>query len=114
MNNIKTTRTSGTSSSLNDFDLNLKEKSKSSLNFHERNPAIGDNVLIGPQYIGRIVTIPEADICLIQFDYLLGINGSMSVYGQPGDHYLYAKLKNFEWDEIKKFWRYEQIIKLNI
>ncbi len=36
----------------------------------------------------------------------------MSVYGQPGDHYLYAKLKHFEWDEIKKFWRYEQIIKL--
>ncbi len=49
--------------------------------------------------------MPEPEICLIQFDYLLGINGSMGNYGQPGDHYLYANLKYFEWDEIKKFWR---------
>ena len=66
-------------------------------------------MLIGPQCIGRIVTIPETDICLVQFDYLLGINGSMSVYGQPGDHYLYANLKHFEWDEAKKFWRHNLI-----
>jgi hypothetical protein len=66
---------------------------------------IGDHLLIGPQSMSRIVTIPQANICLIQFDYLLGLNGSMSNFGQSGDHFLYANMDFFEWDEVKRFWR---------
>jgi hypothetical protein len=66
---------------------------------------IGDHLLIGPQSMSRIVTIPQANICLIQFDYLLGLNGSMSNFGNTGDHFLYANLDYFEWDDGKKFWR---------
>jgi hypothetical protein len=43
--------------------------------------AIGDRILTAPQKIGRIITLPETDVAMIQFDHVLAINGSMIANG---------------------------------
>ena len=39
---------------------------------------LGDKVLLGPQNIARIISIPEADIALVQMDVVPGKNARQS------------------------------------
>ncbi|CAF4735283.1 unnamed protein product, partial [Rotaria sp. Silwood2] len=48
--------------------------------------AIGDRILTAPQTFGRIVTIPDGDIAMIQLDHILAVNGSMIRNGSLNDH----------------------------
>jgi hypothetical protein len=67
--------------------------------------AIGDRILTAPQTFGRIITIPDADIAMVQFDHILAVNGSMIVNGSLNDHTNYVSMNNFEWDASHEYWR---------
>ncbi|CAF1263136.1 unnamed protein product [Adineta steineri] len=71
----------------------------------QRAPGIGDRILTGPQKSGRIVTLPESDVALIQFDHILAINGSMISNGSFSDHTNYVNMTNFEWDGPHEYWK---------
>ncbi|CAF3750615.1 unnamed protein product [Rotaria sp. Silwood1] len=70
-----------------------------------RIPTIGDRILTAPQTFGRIVTIPDGDIAMIQFDHILAVNGSMIKNGSLNDHTNYVSMNNFEWDASHDYWR---------
>ncbi|CAF1548017.1 unnamed protein product, partial [Didymodactylos carnosus] len=70
-----------------------------------RIPAIGDRILTGPQSFGRIVTLPDAEIAMIQLDNILATNGAMVSNGGLPDSINYVNMNNFEWDGIRDFWR---------
>ncbi|CAF2647567.1 unnamed protein product [Rotaria sp. Silwood2] len=67
--------------------------------------AIGDRILTAPQTFGRIVTIPDGDIAMIQLDHILAVNGSMIRNGSLNDHTNYVSMNNFEWDTSRDYWR---------
>ncbi|CAF0835886.1 unnamed protein product [Adineta ricciae] len=73
-------------------------------NIH-RVPAIADRILTAPQRFGRIITIPETDVALVQFDHVLAINGSMIANGSFNDHSNYVNTNNFEWDAVHEYWK---------
>lgn len=66
---------------------------------------IGDRILTGPQSFGRIITLPDAEIAMIQLDHVLAVNGSMINSGSSGDHTQYVNLNAFEWDLIHEYWK---------
>ncbi|CAF1149162.1 unnamed protein product [Rotaria sordida] len=70
-----------------------------------RIPTIGDRILTAPQTFARIVTIPDGDIAMIQFDHILAVNGSMIKNGSLNDHTNYVSMNNFEWDASHDYWR---------
>jgi hypothetical protein len=67
--------------------------------------AIGDRILTAPQKIGRIITLPETDVAMIQFDHVLAINGSMIANGSFNDNTNYVSMNNFEWDGSHEYWK---------
>jgi hypothetical protein len=67
--------------------------------------AIGDRILTAPQSFGRIVTLPDAEIAMIQLDHVLAINGAMISNGSLTDHTNYVNIGNFQWDPIHEYWR---------
>lgn len=67
--------------------------------------AIGDRILAGPQSFGRIVTLPDADLAMVQLDHVLAVNGSMVSHGTLSDHTTYVTINNFEWNPAQEYWR---------
>ncbi len=67
--------------------------------------AIGDRILTTPQSFGRIITLPDAELALIQLDHVLAINGAMISTGTLTDHTNYVDIKNFEWDPQHEYWK---------
>jgi hypothetical protein len=67
--------------------------------------AIGDRILTAPQTFGRIITLPEADVAMVQFDNILAVNGSMITNGSLNDHTSHVSMNNFEWDAIHEYWK---------
>ncbi|UJR26452.1 hypothetical protein I4U23_007782 [Adineta vaga] len=67
--------------------------------------SIGDRVLTAPQSIGRVVTIPDADIAMIQFDHILSVHGAMVSNGSLSDHTSYVHLSDFQWDATHEYWK---------
>ena len=51
------------------------------------------------------MTIPSADIAMIQLDHILALNGSMITHGSLNDHTNYVSMNNFEWDAARDYWR---------
>ncbi|CAF0761761.1 unnamed protein product [Adineta ricciae] len=70
-----------------------------------RVPNIGDRVLTAPQRIGRIVTIPDTEIAMVQFDHILSAYGAMVSNGSLSDHTNYIHLSDFEWDIVHEYWK---------
>lgn len=68
-------------------------------------PAIGDRILIGPQNSGRIVTLPDAEIAMIQLDNIVHVNGAMISNGGLTDHTRYVNVNDFEWDSQHEYWK---------
>ncbi len=66
---------------------------------------IGDRILTAPQSSRRIVTLPDAEIAMIQLDYVLGSNGAMISNGTLTDHTHYVNMSNFEWDYQHEYWK---------
>ncbi|XP_074640976.1 uncharacterized protein LOC141898782 [Tubulanus polymorphus] len=69
-------------------------------------PDIGDSVLLGPQNIGRIITIPETYLAQVQMDVIPVANGAMvSNVKDSDEHYVYIDLRKVEWDHKLFYWR---------
>ncbi|CAF4102206.1 unnamed protein product [Rotaria sp. Silwood2] len=70
-----------------------------------RVPAIGDRILTAPQSFGRIVTLPDTEIAMIQLDHILAVNGAMISSSSASDHTTYVNMNNFEWDPSHEYWK---------
>ena len=66
---------------------------------------IGDRVLTAPQSVGRIVTLPDSEIAMIQFDHILSLRGAMVSTGSLSDHTNYIHMSDFEWDASHEYWK---------
>ncbi|CAF0950787.1 unnamed protein product [Rotaria sordida] len=82
----------------------LSPKSSQRANVN-RVPAIGDRILTAPQSFGRIVTLPDTEIAMIQLDHILALNGAMVSNGSANDHTTYVNMNNFEWDPSHEYWK---------
>jgi len=67
--------------------------------------AIGDRILTAPQTFARIVTLPEGDLAMVQFENILAVNGSMISNGSLNDNTSYVSMNNFEWDLTHEYWK---------
>ncbi|CAF4134840.1 unnamed protein product [Rotaria socialis] len=70
-----------------------------------RTPAIGDRILTGPQSFGRIITLPDTEIAMIQLDHVLALNGAMISSSSSVDHTQYVNMSSFEWDTSHEYWK---------
>ena len=58
------------------------------------------------QNIGRIISMPESDIVLVQMDVVPAETGAMvSNSRNPEEHYTYINLKQVYWDAHGGYWR---------
>ncbi len=51
------------------------------------------------------MTLPDAEIALIQLDHVLAVNGAMISNGTLTDHTHYVNMTNFEWDSQHEYWK---------
>lgn len=67
---------------------------------------LGDKILLGPQTLGRIISIPESDIVLVQMDVIPSETGAMISNTKNADeHYTYINLDQVYWDNLRGYWR---------
>ncbi|XP_064625626.1 uncharacterized protein LOC135486618 isoform X2 [Lineus longissimus] len=87
-------------------DRKRVQSSKTTKQELSKPPDIGDRLLLGPQNVGRIVSLPELDIALVQMDVIPTANGSMvSTVKNSDEHFTYVDLKHVRWDPQSGFWR---------
>jgi hypothetical protein len=67
--------------------------------------AIGDRILVAPQSLGRIVTLSDVDLAMVQLDDVLAVNGAMNSSGTLAEHTTYVTIKNFEWNPVQEHWK---------
>jgi hypothetical protein len=67
--------------------------------------AIGDRILTAPQSFGRIITIPDNEIAMVQLDHVLTVNGAMTSTGSLIDHTNYVNMSDFQWDLSHEYWK---------
>ncbi len=51
------------------------------------------------------MTLPDAEIAMIQLDHVLAINGAMISNGTLTDHTNYVNMSHFEWDPQHEYWK---------
>ncbi|UJR22622.1 hypothetical protein I4U23_025663 [Adineta vaga] len=102
---VETNKVENENSSRRQQEQNLLSPKQPTRTNTHRVPAIGDRILTAPQRCGRIITIPEADVALVQYDHILAINGSMIANGSFNDHSNYVSTNNFEWDAAHEYWK---------
>ena len=83
------------------FSFHMTSERTSSASFS----AIGDRILAAPQTFARIITIPDADVAMVQFDNILAVNGSMISNGSLNDNTNYVSMNHFEWDAVHEYWK---------
>ena len=69
-------------------------------------PGLGDEVLLGPQNMGRIISIPETNVCLVQMDQVPADSGAMvSNNIDVDEHFAYVDLEALIFDQANNYWR---------
>ncbi|XP_041357106.1 uncharacterized protein LOC121374191 [Gigantopelta aegis] len=72
----------------------------------KRFPHLGDAVLLGPQTIGKIISLPQPFLALVGMDTVPVPNGAMEFrLKDSGDHYTYLNMEQFEWSTHCCRWR---------
>lgn len=66
---------------------------------------LGERVLLGPQNIGRVISVPESDIVLVQMDEVPAETGAMVSSHDPEEHYTYLDMQHLYWDFLGNYWR---------
>lgn len=51
------------------------------------------------------MTLPDAEIAMIQLDHVLAVNGAMISNGTLTDHTQYVNISHFEWDSQHEYWK---------
>ena len=60
--------------------------------------ASGDRIMTAPHTFGRIVTIPDGDIAMVQLDQTLSVNGTANTTD-------YVSMTHFQWDSTQQCWK---------
>eukprot|EP00105_Crassostrea_gigas_P046399 XP_019930547.1 PREDICTED: uncharacterized protein LOC105347423 isoform X7 [Crassostrea gigas] len=69
-------------------------------------PHLGDPLLLGPQTLGKIVSLPQPFVALVAMDSVPVANGAMeSKLKASEDHYTYVNMEQLMWDEALSFWK---------
>lgn len=72
----------------------------------ERFPRLGDSLLLGPQTLGKIVSLPQPFVALVAMDSVPAANGAMqSKLKSSEDHYTYINMDQLLWDQNMHFWK---------
>ncbi|CAC5387832.1 unnamed protein product [Mytilus coruscus] len=72
----------------------------------ERFPKLGDSLLLGPQTLGKIVSLPQPFVALVAMDSVPAANGAMqSKLKSSEDHYTYVNMDQLLWDQNMHFWK---------
>ena len=68
---------------------------------------LGDQVLLGPQNLARVISVPEPDILLVQMDAVPAESGAMVTAARrnPDEHYTYLDVRQLTWDYNGNYWR---------
>ncbi|ESP05535.1 hypothetical protein LOTGIDRAFT_228077 [Lottia gigantea] len=67
---------------------------------------LGDEILLGPQTIGKIMSLPQPGIALISIDEVPVSNGSMeSKLKDQEDHYTYINMNYLHWENHSQMWK---------
>ena len=63
-------------------------------------------MLLGPQNIARVISVPEPNILLVQMDTVPAESGAMvSSTRNPEEHYTYLDMYQLTWDYAGNYWR---------
>ena len=57
--------------------------------------------MTAPHTFGRIITIPDGDIAMVQLDLTLSVNATDSF----SDHTNYVSMNHFQWDPTQQCWK---------
>ncbi|CAH1775371.1 unnamed protein product [Owenia fusiformis] len=69
-------------------------------------PALGDSVLLSAQSVGKIISLPECDIALVQLtDIPVPNGGVVNKSKSEDDHYTYVNMKQCYWENYSSMWR---------
>ncbi|ELT99411.1 hypothetical protein CAPTEDRAFT_188526 [Capitella teleta] len=67
---------------------------------------LGDRVLLGPQNVGRIISMPEPEMALVQMDIIPSESGAMiSTPRDVEQRFTYLDMRLFSFDSSQGFWR---------
>ncbi|CAG2215418.1 unnamed protein product [Mytilus edulis] len=67
---------------------------------------LGDSLLLGPQTLGKIVSLPQPFVALVAMDSVPAANGAMqSKLKSSEDHYTYVNMDQLLWDHNMHFWK---------
>ena len=63
-------------------------------------------MLLGPQNVGRIISLPEPDLALVQMDVIASETGAMvSHHRNTEEHYTYLDMNQVYFDYMAGYWR---------
>ncbi|XP_046581209.1 uncharacterized protein LOC124288684 [Haliotis rubra] len=69
-------------------------------------PHLGDVLLLGPQTIGKVISLPQPFLALVAMDAVPVSNGAMvSKLRDSDDHYTYVNMRQLEWDVQYNLWK---------
>ncbi|XP_071117853.1 uncharacterized protein [Haliotis cracherodii] len=69
-------------------------------------PHLGDVLLLGPQTIGKVISLPQPFLALVAMDAVPVSNGAMvSKLRDSDDHYTYVNMRQLEWDLQYHLWK---------
>ncbi|XP_060082017.1 uncharacterized protein LOC132561310 [Ylistrum balloti] len=72
----------------------------------KRFPRLGDILLLGPQTLGKIVSLPQPFVALVSMDSVPVANGAMeSKLKHSDDHYTYINMDHLGWDLDLGVWK---------
>ncbi|KAL8622518.1 hypothetical protein ACOMHN_034181 [Nucella lapillus] len=79
---------------------------KMSAKTHTRFPYLGDQMLLGPQTIGKIISLPQPTMALVIIDAVPVASGAVEHKLKESDHhYTYVNMKQLQWDPAHTMWK---------
>ena len=83
------------------ISMSLMHNAYSPLSFLD----VGETVLIAPQCLARIVSLPQPGIALVLME-MIPVNGAMSSKTKSfEEHYAYIDTRELDWDFGKAYWK---------
>ncbi|XP_076441220.1 uncharacterized protein LOC143280455 [Babylonia areolata] len=69
-------------------------------------PHLGDRLLLGPQTIGKIISLPQPTMALVIIDAVPVASGAVERKLKEADqHYTYVNMDQLEWDSNHSMWK---------
>ncbi|KAK3591251.1 hypothetical protein CHS0354_010617 [Potamilus streckersoni] len=69
-------------------------------------PHLGDYLLLGPQTMGKIISLPQPFVALVEMDSIPSANGAMETkLKDSDDHFTYINMDQLAWDIDINIWK---------